>query len=323
MELSIHNPYDGAFDLPWFKGQLHLHTDAHKGRAPLADMLAHLRAAGFDFAAISDHNIYTPSDAHSQPVLLGGAELRTNGGDILSLGADITDRLPDPDAPPETFPPPQWVIDQVRQAGGLPILAHPKIAEFTENDRNWTFTSEQINGLLGYAGVEIYTHFLRSGHQTAIDRLDALWIYRRDQRMTPVRVWGLASSDAHGAEDITPDVGILAAAPVCTPDQMMNAIAEGRFYSLADSPARFRRIEIAPGPQLVAVADGAALIRLYGMPQHEPEGDRRLLALAWSDGQDHVALRYDIRGTEGFLRLQAMDRAGGAIYANPLEFEWA
>lgn len=319
MKDAVHNPYAGAFARPWFKGELHIHTDRHKGTASREVMLSRLRRCGFDFAAFAEHNLYTPANADTRPVLLGSAELRTRGGDVLSLGADVTAGYPGPDAPREAYPSPQETIDRVRAAGGLPFLAHPKIAEFTTNPRHWTFHSEQLNrDLARYAGLEIYTHYVGSGFQTAVDRLDALWIYRLRSGQRPVRIWGLATADAHGPNDITPHVGILVAASSCNPPDLLAAIEAGRFYALAASTARFRQIGVDDQDRLHVVAEGARLLRCYGVPQAEHRGDRRQLALAWAEGRGYAALDYALRGTEGYVRVEAMDRYGNSIYANPL-----
>ena len=314
----LRNPYRDTHGLPWLKGEIHLHTDRHKGRATRRQMIARLRECGFDFAAIADHNSFTPGDPDSNPVLLGNAEMRTTGGDILSLFADVTKDYPGPGADASRFQSPQAVIDAIRAAGGLPILAHPKIAEFTRNERNWAFTCQQLNADLGgYAGLEIYTHYVRSGFQTAVDRLDALWIHRWRESQCQDRVWGFAASDAHGIEDITPNVGILVAAPDRDPKSIRAAIEAGRFYCLAASSARF--IEIASdGTSLHVAAQGCEFLALYGAPQKTHSGDRRLLAISWRGDRPHVELVYTARGSEGFLRVEAMDRHGGHIYANPV-----
>ena len=323
MTLIQHNPYAQLEGMQWLKGEIHLHTSRHGGRGTRDEMLARLRDCGFCFAALSDHNLYGAPDETGAPLLLGNAEMRTQGGDILSLFADITPGYPGPDAPPGDFPPAQTVIDRIRAAGGLPILAHPKIAEFTGNARDWTFTSAQlVADLTGYAGMEVYTHYLRSGFQSAVDRLDAVWIHRWRQGLGPAPIWGYATSDAHGPEDISPLVGIMVAAPRLELGALRQALAAGRFYSLAATQARLREISIASsdaeGEVLSVVVEGCEMLALYGVPQESRRGDRRLLALAWADGAPWVQLRHTIHGGEGYLRLEGLDRHGGHLYLNPI-----
>lgn len=307
---KLHNPYAEAFALPWFKGDLHIHSDASDGRDSRARLKARLRECGFDFAAFADHDRYHDTGAGGTPLIIGNAEWRSrNGGDVLGLFAAPAgggDRSP------------QALIDAIRDAGGLPVLAHPKIGEFTTGKDHWTYASAALkHQLRGYAGLEIYTHNVGSGFQAAVDRLDAVWTHRVTSGNGPAAVWGLATSDAHEAAKITTGTGIMVAAAACTPTALREALEQGRFYSLAASEARFRDIRVT-GETLTVAVEGAALLRLFGVPRKNAPGDNRLLAIAWADRQERLALAYRIRGDEGFIRAEAMDRAGGRLYANPL-----
>ena len=74
--MTICNPYQDAFVQSWFKGDLHIHSDASDGRASLAQIRERLRECGFDFAALADHNRFCPSDETDAPVLIGNSEMR-------------------------------------------------------------------------------------------------------------------------------------------------------------------------------------------------------------------------------------------------------
>ena len=50
-------------DLPWFCGNLHSHTTESDGRESPAAVMAHYRRLGYDFLAISDHDLLV----HVQP----------------------------------------------------------------------------------------------------------------------------------------------------------------------------------------------------------------------------------------------------------------
>ncbi|MGI5819208.1 MAG: PHP domain-containing protein [Armatimonadota bacterium] len=304
------NPYDGAFDRAWFKGDVHIHTTASDGRADREQVLARLRECGFDFAAIADHDLHTPGDDAGDPVLLPNCEFNTPQGDVLSLFAEV--------ARPEV-PAPQDVIDAVNAAGGFPVIAHPKLREFRHDAADRAVSSSNlIRDLSGYAAIEVYTHNIGSGFQMAIDRLDAVWTWRVSEGRAPVGVWGLATSDSHDLHTITPDVGIMVAAEECTGAALREAIERGAFYALAASRARFREISTR-GCSLRFVAEGAEVLQLFGVPQAEFSAERRRLAIAWADGRDLVEIDYEVTGSEGFVRAEAMDRAGNLIVANPIE----
>lgn len=310
--MRILNPYHNAFSLPWFKGDLHIHSDASDGRATQPQLLERLRECGFDFAAFADHDRCHPPDDNGCPVLIGNSEMRgTEGGDVLTLFANI------PYDPQSGV---QALIDRTRKAGGLPVLAHPRIGEFGTTKHHWAYPSHQLIGTYrDYLGMEIYTHNVGSGFQTAIDRLDAVWIARCKASREPVGVWGFATSDTHSLERISPNVGIMVAAEACSGNSLRAAIEKGRFYSLADSEARFTQITVNDGV-FHGSATNARMLRLHGCPQADISGDRTILSIAWSDGKENATINYAIKGTEGFLRFEAVDRNGNFIYANPLQF---
>lgn len=309
--MQIINPYENAFASYWFKGDLHIHSNVSDGRSSPAEVRSRLLECGFDFASLADHDSYRPSDDAGNPVMVGNSEMRSReGGDVLTLFAGV---------PHGSRAGVQTLIDITRRENGLPVLAHPRIGEFGISKHHWGYPSHQLIGAYrGYIGIEIYTHNVGSGFQTAVDRLDALWIAGcATSPEDPIGVWGFAASDAHELEHITPDVGILAAARKCDLASLRAAIEAGGFYSLAGSTARFREISTEKGVVRV-VAEAAKMVRLYGCQQKGVSGDRRLLAVGWDDGKEEVKLSYPLAGTEGFVRIEAFDRAGGAVYANPI-----
>lgn len=307
--MQVHNPYQDAFSFRWFKGDLHVHSSASDGRADAAAVRQRLVDCGFDFMALADHDIYHETQRDAVPVMLGNNEMRSLNGDVLSLFSRLP-RMNDCQ--------PQQVIEAINEAGGLAVLAHPKIGEFTDNKDGWTFESKRlIKELRGYAGIEIYTHNVKSGFQEAVDRLHAVWTYWLSRGEHRPNIWGYASSDAHDLEAITPDVGILVAADECTPEALRGALEAGRFYSLGSSRARFTGISVEDGV-LIAAARGARLMEAYGMVQDKPSGNKCRLAIRWSGADETVEMRYTLTGGEGFIRLQATDANGCNIYANPI-----
>ncbi len=310
--MRIINPYELSFSLPWFKGDLHIHSNLSDGRASVERILERLRECGFDFAALADHNHYASSSEHSQPLLIGNSEMcGSEGGDVLTLFAA---------APRDPKIGVQALIDQVRRAGGLPILAHPRIGEFGMIKHHRGYPSHELIGeYRDYLGIEIYTHNIGSGFQSAIERLDALWISRcQESSEEPVGVWDFATSDSNDLERISSNVDIMVAAERCDLGSLRAAIEGGRFYSLADSSARFREITVSQDTVRV-IAEQAQMLCLYGCQQKDATGDRRLLAIAWGVGNDHLTLEYEITGKEGFVRIEAADLNGGFIYTNPIQ----
>lgn len=329
-QVEILNPYEGAFERDWFKGDLHIHTSASDGHGNREQVLARLRECEFDFAAITDHDLFSPGDDASDPVLLDGCELNTLQGDVVALFTEV--ERPESAAPQE-------IIDAVVAAGGFPVIAHPKLREFARDHADRAVTSQDlICNLSRYAAIEVYTHNIGSGFQLAIDRLDAIWTWRvregmkqrpgylkgdrlepeERERLRPVGIWGIGCSDSHDLHTITTNVGVMVAAESCTQAALREAIESGAFYALGASPARFREIS-CEGQRLRFVAEGAEMMQLYGLPQEQFSAERRRLAISWADGRGFVELEYEVTGREGFVRAEAIDRSGNLIFANPIE----
>lgn len=312
MRKILNNIYTGLSGRKWLKGDLHIHTSISKdGRMSRRQALDTLHTHGFDFCAISDHDAFDPGGEENGVLVLPGSEFSSKKGHLLAL---LTDRPLERD---ETGPV-QQQIDAIRDAGGLPILAHPKIKELTL-DQSMAYTSEQLLcKLSGYHGMEIYNHNVGSGFTTAVDRLDAVWTGRIDADAGGLPVWGYASSDAHAPEHISPNVGILVDAKDCTPAAIRTALEAGRFYSLADTMARFE--EIAVDEQYLHVrAAGAVMLRLEcsGGTPAEGRGNRRLAGIKIA-ATDTIEMKYAIQGHEGYIRIEAMDRNGHFAYSNPI-----
>lgn len=112
----------------WYRGDLHLHTVHSDGKRTQPQMIRAARAAGLDFIGSSDHNTssatrlwgkHTPADF----LVVSGEEVTTRNGHWLATGLpagtwiDWRYRAADDQL--------QGFADQVRELGGLAIVAHP------------------------------------------------------------------------------------------------------------------------------------------------------------------------------------------------------
>ncbi|MDQ3248969.1 MAG: CehA/McbA family metallohydrolase, partial [Chloroflexota bacterium] len=111
----------------WYRGDLHAHTIHSDGDWDVPDLLTAARQFGLDFVTLTDHNTVAPlaqMDAATTPTLLtlGGLELTTFYGHALALGLRnwVDWRI---NGSERTMP---QIADEVRAAGGLFVMAHPK-----------------------------------------------------------------------------------------------------------------------------------------------------------------------------------------------------
>jgi len=112
----------------WYRGDCHVHSVHSDGELTPQQLVVGARAVGLDFIATTDHNT---SDAHGvwalhaddELLVIVGEEVTTETGHWLALGIPVG-RVID------------WrygvhdqvvnrYLDQVHQAGGLCVAAHP------------------------------------------------------------------------------------------------------------------------------------------------------------------------------------------------------
>jgi len=127
--LSQNNPEASGVSTSaqWYWGDLHAHTIHSDGSWDIPDLLTAARQFQLDFVTLTDHNTVSPlaqMDAATTPTLLtmGGLELTTFYGHALALGLRhwvdwrVNGNL-------RTM---AQIADEVRSAGGLFVMAHPK-----------------------------------------------------------------------------------------------------------------------------------------------------------------------------------------------------
>lgn len=174
----------------WYRGTVHVHTsNSPCGHYPTEVVCAIYgdSIVGYDFIAITDHMVTTRNNSvHDSLLVFDGQEFKRSQRQIL--GIDIGDIDDDPDDLTNH----QAVIDEINRQNGLAIICHPHIY----NDSYWSV--EELVGLHGYSGLEIYNHNVRmnnAGRANATDCWDSLLT-------AGVRVWGYANDDMHHASRI-------------------------------------------------------------------------------------------------------------------------
>src|SRR5512138_3809951 len=173
--MKIRNPYR---NFPhWFRGNTHTHSTLSDGEWPLEKVVAAYRDSGYDFLAITDHDVFTDLSQLTTPTFLAlsSDEVTVRGRDHI-VGLGLREAVP-------SFMDHQRTVDAIGAQGGLAIVAHP----------NWSWLGlEQCLGLHGYTAIEILNvvcNYLEyNGY--ALQYWDDL--IRRG-----IRVWGIAADDAH------------------------------------------------------------------------------------------------------------------------------
>ena len=115
----------------WLRGNLHMHTRRSDGRKSYEEAVALYERAGYDFIAVTDHWVVSEGgETAGSMLLLPGCEY--NVGENVREGIVHIVGIGMERAPALVRGQPglcaQALIDGIRDAGGLAILAHPACA---------------------------------------------------------------------------------------------------------------------------------------------------------------------------------------------------
>jgi hypothetical protein len=219
----------------WYKGNTHCHTEVSPdSNTPQEELFAWYKANGYDFVIPTEHNRYHTSQhlaslqawderlGRMAPLmddgflLIPGEELTTNQHHINGL--DLPARVD----PASTI---SAAFELIWANGALPQLNHPEYNYLQSRE-----IIEEISELNGPMLLEIF-----NAHPIVVQRSgmssEDIW----DAVLSAGKpMWGVAVDDAHTlVGGATPPGGgyIYVDAPSLTPEDILSAIEDGRFYA--------------------------------------------------------------------------------------------
>lgn len=281
---QIECPYTSA-EPRWLKGNLHAHTTESDGACSPADVIADYASRGYDFLAVSDHDLLVPLDAYraATPLTLIQATESGGGPHILCVG------LREGISPTHDR---QAVIDQAVAQGGMAILNHPN---WGTGFRHWS--QDTLESLHGHAGIEIYNGIIDflEGSSLATDRWDMLL-------SKGLRVWGFANDDSHAPEHVG-RAWAMVDSPERTEDAVCSAMRAGRFY--ASTGVAIRSV-VVEGSTLVLRTENAQRVRFV---------TRHGAVRSIIDGPD---TRFEVQGDEGYVRAECYGPGDTMAWTQPI-----
>jgi hypothetical protein len=214
----------------FFKGGLHIHSTLSDGRKSPEEVVEWYKNHGYDFIFITDHNKVTDfSHLSSEDFLvLNGGEFTAGRTDLneplhfvgLNLPAGFT---------PSGKDSPQKLIEEIKEAGGEVILAHPYWSGLYWQD---------IYPLEGILGIEIFNF----GCEVEVRKGYSL-VHWDDLLNRGKRLYGFAVDDSHWRIEDAGGGWIEVEAEELDKDSIMEAIRKGDFY--ASSGPRILEIKIS------------------------------------------------------------------------------
>lgn len=278
----------------WFKGNLHTHTTNSDGNVSPEAAIEMYRTAGYDFLALTDHWVQSETAFSDGLLLLSGCEwdcgdmVHTPVFHIIGIGmeakADLT-RFPSLT--------PQEIIDAVRSAGGLPVLAHPA----------WSVTDPaDVLALKGLESIEIYNTISNlpwNGCRADSGLYFDLWANKG-------RLFRcMAADDCHFYNGDQTRSYIMVKAQDLTADSLKKAMAAGNFY--ASQGPRFR--SIACNGDVIEV--GCSEVESIVFYSNTVWCKDRV-----TTGGVHSAT-YKIKPTDRFVRVELVDKNGNMAWSSP------
>jgi hypothetical protein len=253
----------------WYRGNLHTHTTQSDGDAPPDVVATWYASHGYDFLALTDHNVLTPPSLVPSLglVLLPGEEI-TMALDVHVNGLGLRHSV-EPPAVRAGLTTGEAKLALLRD-GLAAVDAQGALASVNHPNYQWALDFDILRGLPALRFMEIFNgHPLVHNDGTgAHDGVERLW----DRLLTEGRsVWGLATDDAHHYHDYSPMYAnpgrgwVYTRAEKCTPQLLLEALSVGDFY--ASTGVRLAQYQVSNGViDIVAdvASDQAACIELIG-----------------------------------------------------------
>lgn len=297
----------------FYKGNLHTHTSISDGTKKPEEVVALYKENGYDFLAITDHDIYGVHEELNEEefIVLPGIEMASTYDwkeplwavhHLLGIG--------DPDK--NTYPhgyafnreemlkmSPQAIIDELKAHGNMVIYNHP----------HWSKANMgEITQLRGLNGMEIYNHNCqiesRSGNgEVFYDHF--LW--------TNNHIWCYGTDDAHMRLNDYGGGYITVKAPALTHRAIFDALVSGSFYASAADVGK-----MAPKIRDFYVEDGIARIdcspssRIYFMTSNHYSLTEDLSQCNLTQGS------YEMPAEAVFVRAVCVDQYGYTSWTQPI-----
>lgn len=282
---------------PFFKGNLHTHTNNSDGKKSPEEALDLYHAKGYDFVALTDHWKRTTEETHmhGDMLVIPGIELDytlpAQVIHIVGVGVDETVLNASRNGGAQSG------IDAIHKAGGRAILAHPA----------WSLnTPETIQAMRGLTAAEIYNSL--SGIPWNGDRADSTGILDVAANNNCF-LNTVAADDTHFYTGEECASYIMLQADSLTQENVLKALDEGAFY--ATRGPRFEQIEVTEDEIRVTCSEVSCAIfhsNLFYVKGRTMTGE----------GLTQFTYPIHHERDEFYVRVILIDKAGNRAWSNPI-----
>lgn len=284
----------------WYRGNLHMHTTRSDGDLEPEQAIRLYREAGYDFLALTDHRKPSQEREEKDFLLLPGVEWDTGDNQTAPVFHIIGIGMTKPctvDYKDGVATDPQRLIDAVREAGGLAILAHPAWSVMDPAD---------IEKLSGLAGAEIYNSVSTlpmNGRRADSSLYFDLWA--GTGRAIPC----MAADDSHRYQGEETKSWIMVNAAELSTEAICQAISEKNFYATQGPHFEQITFDQETGEVTVRCSQDVRNVVFYSNA-------------AWADGRVEQpvdgTVTYVISPLDRYLRVELIDEAGKMAWSSPV-----
>ena len=175
--------------MPWFKGNLHTHTNKSDGDSSPETVVDWYSNNKYDFLVLSDHNHLTILDSNQKKLLLiPGEEITLNLPYTIHINAIGIKKVIEPTLRSTKVKTLQANIDNIINSGGLAEINHPNF--------RWALNEKDLVQVRGAHFIEVFngnynTHNYGGGGKKSVEEM---W----DEMLSKkIKIWGVAVDDSH------------------------------------------------------------------------------------------------------------------------------
>lgn len=279
----------------WYKGNLHMHTLRSDGRLSPQEALRLYQEADYDFVALTDHWKQSEGETAGRLLVLSGCEWDTGNMveypvfHIIGVGMESEVLLTR-----SASLRPQEMIDAIKEANGIAILAHPA----------WSVTNpSDCLTLHGLGGVEIYNSV--SGLPWNGERADSsqyIDIWASQGKFFPC----MAADDSHFYNGEQTRSFIMVNAKELSAQSIKDSIRSGNFYA-------------SQGPQFHSIRVNDSSVEVECSPVETIVFNSNTV---WCSDRVFTGgvqgASYQMKPTDRYVRVVLIDSAGRKAWCSPI-----
>ncbi len=266
----------------WYKGSVHIHSTVSDGAKSYDEAVEWYAGNGFDFVAMTDHNVFGQEHNRNGFLILSGIEMAAHTVGLgmsqwREPGVELTQ---------------QQEIDHINQCGGISIVAHPY----------WHgLTLEHLGALRDYSAIEVYnTHCDATiGRGYASVHWDYLLAAGR-------RIYGYAVDDSHWRGESEGGGYIVVNAASLSASSLLQELQAGSFY--ATQGPGFYQIRHEANTITVETTPVQRVNFMANPPKGKVVQTQGLLETAHFELPDGI----------DYVRVELMDERGRMAWSNPV-----